>query len=147
MAKIQKQAGSPVELYIAGFPEEMQKQLSILRAIIRKAAPKAEEVISYAMPGYRMNLMLVWFAGFKNHIGFYPASNAIVVFKEELKKYKTSKGAIQFPIDQKIPSGLVTNIVKYRIKEVAEHIKSKSVYRKQNGNEQNIIQRKEKARR
>lgn len=117
MARIQKQKRSPVDLYIAGFPKEISAQLETIRTIIRKAAPKSAEIISYSMPAYKMNRVLVYFAAAKNHIGFYPTSTPIIAFKEELKKYKTSKGAIQFPIKEKIPVGLVTRIVKYRIKE------------------------------
>lgn len=78
------------------------------------------------MPAFRQNKVLVYFAAAKNHIGFYPTSKPIVVFKDELKKYKTSKGAIQFPMDEKIPLGLVTKIVKYRVNEDAKNMSMKS---------------------
>lgn len=111
-----KRTTEDVDRYISRFPPETRAQLEVIRTIILKAAPKAEEVISYGMPAYRMNKVLVYFAGNKNHIGFYPTPKPIVAFKNELKKYKTSKGAIQFPVNQKIPVGLVTKIVKFRIK-------------------------------
>ncbi|MBI3125914.1 MAG: DUF1801 domain-containing protein [Ignavibacteriales bacterium] len=91
--------------------------LESLRQTIRKAAPKAEEVVSYQMPAFKQNSVLVYFAAFKNHIGFYPTSSGIAAFKEEISKYKNSKGAVQFPLDKKLPLGLVTKIVKFRVKE------------------------------
>lgn len=114
---MKKTTANPVDKYITRFPEKTRAQLEFIRAIVRKAAPKAEEVISYSMPAYKMNRVLVYFAAAKNHIGFYPTSTPIVAFKEELKKYKTSKGAIQFPIDGKIPVGLVTKIVKFQLRQ------------------------------
>lgn len=101
--------------YIAQFPEEVQLRLVEIRNIIAKAAPKAEEVISYGMPAFRQNKILVWFAANKKHIGFYPSNSPITEFAEELKPYKTSKGAIQFPFDKPIPKTLVKKIVQYRI--------------------------------
>src|SRR5947209_3440530 len=90
--------------YIAVFPESTQKVLQQLRSIIKKAAPDAEEVISYNMPAYKLNGILVYFAGYENHVGFYPTASPIQVFKEQLTAYKTSKGAIQFPLDEALPS-------------------------------------------
>ena len=109
--------------YIAMFPTDVQDVLQKLRSTIKKTAPSAEEVISYKMPAFKFNGMLVWFAAQKNHIGFYPTGSPIVVFKKELAPYKTSKGAIQFPIDKPIPLKLVKDIVKFRMKE--KHGKSK----------------------
>ena len=106
--------------YIAQFPDATQQQLQALRACILKAAPNATEKISYGMPAFHQHEILVYMAGYKNHIGFYPHSEPIVFFKEELKKYKTSKGAIQFPIDEKLPLALVTKIVKHRLKQALE---------------------------
>ncbi|MDP2038262.1 MAG: DUF1801 domain-containing protein [Ignavibacteria bacterium] len=106
-----------IDEYILSFPKDVQAMLESLRQTIRKAAPKAEEVISYQMPAFKQNGVLVYFAAFKNHIGFYPTSSGIAAFKEEISKYKNSKGAVQFPIDKKLPLGLVTKIVKYRVKE------------------------------
>ena len=117
MATKKTPATNEVDRYIAQFPEEMRAQLKTLRTIIRKAAPKAEETISYGMPAYKMNKVLVYFAGNNAHVGFYPTPEPIVAFKKDLLKYKTSKGAIQFPADQKIPATLVTKMVKYRIKQ------------------------------
>ena len=107
-----------VDEYISWFPEEDQKLLEQVRTAIQEVAPEAEEVISYAMPGYKLNGQLVWFAGFKNHIGFYPrGSSAIRAFEKELTNYKTSKGAIQFTKDKPMPLALIKKMVKYRVKE------------------------------
>ena len=116
-----------IDQHIAVFPKETQQLLELLRMTIRKAAPKAEEVISYNMPAFKYNGMLVWFAGYKNHIGFYPSSTPIVVFKDQLKKYKTSKGAIQFPLDKPLPLALITKIVKFRIKQNLEKAATKGL--------------------
>ena len=114
-----------IDQHVAEFPRETQQLLELLRMTILQAAPKAEEVISYNMPAFKYNGILVWFAGYKNHIGFYPSSTPIVVFKEQLKKYKTSKGAIQFPLDRPLPLTLITKIVKYRLKQNADKVKAK----------------------
>jgi len=106
-----------VDEYISGCPEQLQAKLKELREAIRKAAPEAEETISYRMPAYRLNGVLVYFAAQKNHIGFYPTSSGVNAFREELAAYKTSKGAIQFPLDKPIPLKLVSTIVKFRVKE------------------------------
>ena len=109
-----------VDEYISAFPPATQALLQQMRATIKKTAPKAEEVISYNMPGYKLQGMLVWFAGYKNHIGFYPKPSGLKAFEKELSGYKSSKGAVQFPIDEPLPLSLVTKIVKMRIKENTE---------------------------
>lgn len=111
--------------YIAGFPDDIQKLLQQIRTIIRKAAPHAEEVISYGMPAYKQHKVLVYFAACKNHIGFYPTGSGIEAFKEELTAYKFSKGAIQFPFDKPLPSALITKIVKFKIAADLQIQKSK----------------------
>ena len=88
-----------IDDYIETFHEETQLVLQELREIIKKAAPKAEEVISYKMPAYKQNGMLVYFAGYKNHVGFYPTSSGIENFRHEFAKYKWSKGGVQFPLN------------------------------------------------
>ena len=103
--------------YINAFPEDIQIILEKMRQTIRKAAPEAIEVISYRMPGFKLNGSLVWFAALKNHIGFYPTSSGIETFKNELSPYKTSKGTVQFPLDKPIPYDLVEKIVLFRVKE------------------------------
>ena len=111
--------------YIAGFPKQVQEILEKLRATIRKAAPEAEEIISYQMPAFKYHGMLVYFAGHKNHIGFYPTPSGIEAFKKELSVYEGAKGSVQFPIDKPLPLGLVTKIVKFRVKENLEMAKLK----------------------
>lgn len=112
-----------VEEYISKFPEDIQKILQQIRAAIKKAAPKSTEVISYGMPAFKQNKVLVYFAVGKNHIGFYPTPNPIKVFSNELESYKTSKGAIQFPLDKKIPLTLISKITKLRVREDLELFK------------------------
>jgi uncharacterized protein YdhG (YjbR/CyaY superfamily) len=109
-----------VDEYISNFPEETRNILEQVRATIKKAAPQAEEVISYSMPAFKQNGILVFYAAHKNHIGFYPTSSGTAVFKEELAGYNTSKGAIQFPLGKPIPLDLITRIVEFRVKENAE---------------------------
>ena len=103
--------------YISGFPKETQKILEQLRATIKKAAPKADEVISYGMAAFKLNGMLVWFAAHTNHIGFYPSPSGIEAFKKELSIYKGAKGSVQFPLEKPLPLGLITKIVKFRVTE------------------------------
>src|ERR1700741_4319440 len=112
-----KAAPAGVDEYIAGFPPGTKKLLEQLRSVIKKAAPWAEEVISYKMPAYKYYGLLVYFAGYEKHIGFYPMPVAIRAFKKELAVYKSSKGAVQFPLDKKIPVTLISKIVKFRMKE------------------------------
>ena len=107
-----------VEEYTGTFPESVQEILEKIRQTIREAAPDASEVISYKMPAFRTKGILVWYGAFKNHIGFFPTSKAIVVFKKELSQYKTSKGTIQFPLEKPLPLSLIKKIVKFRVKEV-----------------------------
>lgn len=113
-------APDTIDEYIASFPAETQILLEQMRSIIQKAAPKAEECISYQMPAYKLHGALVYFAGYQKHIGFYPTSSGISVFQDEISNYKNSKGAVQFPLDKKLPVALITKIVKYRVKENIE---------------------------
>ncbi len=110
---------SNVNEYIALFPKEVQQVINDIRKTIKAAAPKAEEVISYQMPGYKYYGMLVYFAAWKNHIGFYPAG-ALNAFKKELSGYEVSKGTIKFPLDKPFPFALLSKIVKFRVKENEE---------------------------
>jgi uncharacterized protein YdhG (YjbR/CyaY superfamily) len=114
-----------VDEYISKFTDEIKDQLEKLRKIIKQAAPNATEVISYNMPAYKQNGVLVYFAANKNHIGFYPTGSPIIAFKEQLELYNTSKGAIQFPLDKPLPVALIKNIVKYRLSEDLEKAKAK----------------------
>jgi uncharacterized protein YdhG (YjbR/CyaY superfamily) len=104
-----------VETYIAGFPPATQKLLRQLRTTIKKAAPLAEELISYQMPAYKYHGVLVYFGGYEHHIGFYPTASGIENFKKEIAGFKSSKGAVQFPLDQPLPVSLITAMVKFRV--------------------------------
>ena len=103
--------------YIGSFPIETQKILEQVRATIRKAAPEAKERINYGIPTFTLNGNLVHFAGFKNHIGFYPTPSAIESFRKELSVYEGAKGSVKFPIDKPMPLDLISRIVKFRVKE------------------------------
>ena len=105
-----------IDEYIRGFPEHTGKLLIQLREIIRNAAPEAQEVISYQMPAFKQKGILVYFAAYKNHIGFYPTASGVEAFKDELSPYKCSKGIIQFPLDRPLPVGLITKIVEFRVR-------------------------------
>jgi len=115
-----------IDEYIAGFPKDVQKILEQIRTTVKQAAPEAEETISYAMPAFKLQGNLVYFAAFKNHIGFYALPTGNEAFKKELSTYKTGKGSIQFPLDKPMPLDLVTRIVKFRIKENQESSKIKT---------------------
>jgi uncharacterized protein YdhG (YjbR/CyaY superfamily) len=113
----QKAGYRTIDEYIATVPEDIQATLQALRATIRAAAPDAEECISYAMPAFAQNGILVYFAAAKNHIGLYPTSSGIAAFQDELSAYEGSKGAVRFSIDQPLPLDLITKIVKFRVAE------------------------------
>lgn len=106
-----------VAQYIAGYPKEIQLRLKQVRGAIRKSAPKSEECISYGMPAYKWNGMLVWFAAHARHIGFYPKTTGIAAFRKELSAYKGAKGSVQFPHDKPLPVMLIARIVKFRAGE------------------------------
>jgi uncharacterized protein YdhG (YjbR/CyaY superfamily) len=114
---IRKKEFKTIDEYIATFPKNVQGILEELRQTIKESAPEAEEAISYQMPAFKLNGILVWFAAFKNHIGFYPKTSAIEAFKEELSGYEVSKGTIRFPINKPVQLDLVKKIVRYRVKE------------------------------
>jgi uncharacterized protein YdhG (YjbR/CyaY superfamily) len=113
----QKGKFSNVDEYIALYPATVKKGLNLLRKTIRLAAPDAEETISYNMPAYKLNGMLVFFAAMKNHYGFYPTASPMKTFRDKLTPYETSKGAIRFPLDKPIPVKLVSDIVRWKVKE------------------------------
>lgn len=122
----EKAAPQNIDAYIAGFSGDVRDKLEMMRTVIRETAPEAEEKISYQMPTFTyQGRNLVHFAAFKNHIGFYPTPSGIEQFKEELSKYKRSKGAVQFPIDQPIPYDLVRKITAFRVKENLERAEAK----------------------
>ena len=113
-----------VDAYIAGFPEETQKILQQIRAIIREVAPDADELISYGMPAYKLKGPLVYFAAYKNHIGFYPTPSGVTPFEKELSIYKRAKGSAQFPLNKPMPLELITKIVQFRVEENLEKAKN-----------------------
>lgn len=112
-----KKTPATVDEYIAGFPQEVQQVLLQVRQTIINAAPRAVETIKYAMPAYTLKGNLVFFAGYKKHIGFYPAPVNDPSFKKALAGYKTGRGSVQFPLDKPMPLALITKIVKHRIRQ------------------------------
>jgi uncharacterized protein YdhG (YjbR/CyaY superfamily) len=115
-----------VDEYLSAFPAGTKAVLQEMRSTIKKAAPQAEEVISYNMPAYKLNGILVYFAGYANHIGFYPTASGMEAFKQEFSVYKNSKGAVQFPIDKPLPLALIRKVVKFRISQTQEKQKNKN---------------------
>lgn len=113
-----------IDAYHAQFPTGIRKVLESIRKGIQQAAPESEEIISYGMPAFKQGKTLVYYAACKEHIGFYPTPGPIAIFKKELEEYKTSKGAIQFPMSQKLPMTLIQKMVKFRLAEVLEKEKS-----------------------
>jgi uncharacterized protein YdhG (YjbR/CyaY superfamily) len=115
-----------VDAYIAAFPKPAQSLLRKVRATIRAAAPKATEVISYRIPAYRLNGILVFFAGFKSHIGLFPPVRGNEALEKAVKKYAGPKGNLRFPYDQPLPLALISRIVRHQVKQD----KSKAAKRK-----------------
>jgi uncharacterized protein YdhG (YjbR/CyaY superfamily) len=125
-----------INAYISSFPKETQAILEQVRKTIKKAAPKAEETISYAIPTFKLNdKPLVYFAAFKKHIGFYATPTGHEVFKEALSTYKQGKGSVQFPLDKPMPLKLIATIVKFRIAE-----NKLKATKKENGGQQTVQQ-------
>jgi uncharacterized protein YdhG (YjbR/CyaY superfamily) len=114
-----------IDEYIAGFAPDVQTILQEIRTTIRKAAPDAREKISYRMPTFTLQGNLVHFAAHTKHIGFYPAPSGIEKFKEELSPYRSSKGAVQFPLDKPVPFDLISEIVKFRVRENLQRAEAK----------------------
>jgi uncharacterized protein YdhG (YjbR/CyaY superfamily) len=112
-----KNVSNSMDGYIANYPEEVQKILKEIRAVIKACAPFAEEKISYQMPTFALEGNLVHFAAYKNHIGFYPTPSGIEKFNNELSAYEGSKGSVRFPLDKPIPFALISKIVTFRVKE------------------------------
>lgn len=134
MKKSMKGPGT-VDEYLEALPAKERGVLSDLRKTIRATAPQAEEVIGYGMPGYKYHGMLVYFAAFKKHLSFFPGSSLLELFGKEAEKYKTSKGTLQFTVDDPIPASLVKKIVKARMKQneanqLARQLAKKSTIKK-----------------
>jgi uncharacterized protein YdhG (YjbR/CyaY superfamily) len=111
-----KNSFKDVDEYIGSFPKETQSILEQIRATIKKSAPEAEEIISYQMPAYKLNGILVYFAAYKNHIGFYATPTGQQQFADKLAKYKQGKGSVQFPLAEPMPFELIAEIVQFRVK-------------------------------
>lgn len=116
-----------VDQYINSFPPTTKKLLKQFRALIKKSVPGVDETISYNMPAYKYQGILVYFAGYEKHIGFYPMPSAIIKFKKEFSVYKSAKGSVQFPLDEPLPVKLIEDVLKFRIKEniTAAELKAK----------------------
>ena len=114
-----------VDEYLATFPPETKILLKKIRAKIKAAAPQAEEMISYGIAGYKYHGILIYFAGFTNHVSMYPAPRGTEIFKKELSRYKGGKGTVQFPLDKPLPLKLITRIVKFRATINVEKAKAK----------------------
>ncbi len=124
--KTGQSAPKTIDKYIAGFPQDVQDILEEIRRTIRKAAPKAQETISYQIPTFTLNgKYLIFFAAYKRHVGLYPAPRGIEKFKKELSAYGGGKGTARFPLDKPIPFGLISRIVKFRVQENLATAKSK----------------------
>jgi uncharacterized protein YdhG (YjbR/CyaY superfamily) len=125
--KTVKTAHENIDEYIAGFPQDVQERLEQIRMTIRKAAPGAEETISYRIPAFKLNGPLIYFAAFKAHIGMYPITTAVrEKYKKELSVYEGGKGTVRFPFERPIPYSLIGKIVKFKIKENLERAETKS---------------------
>ena len=111
-----------IDEYIARFPPDVQATLHEMRRTIKDAAPDAEETIKYRIPTFVMHGNLVHFAGFRNHIGFYPTPSAIRAFKSALTGYPNAKGSVQFPLNKPVPLALIRRMVKFRVKEARAKI-------------------------
>ncbi len=106
-----------VDEYIASFPENIKKKLEEIRNVIKQIVPEAQEKISYQMPAFFLNGILIWYAGYSKHIGFYPKESGIYAFKNELLKYKNAKGSVQFPVEEPLPIELIKKMVIFRVEE------------------------------
>ena len=123
---MEKPEPKTIDEYIAHFPAKTQQILQQVRETIRKAVPNAKEVISYKMPAFKQNGILVYFAAYEKHIGFYPTGSGIEAFHHEFGGYKWSKGAVQFPIDKPMPLDLITRITKYKAERDLEKAAKKN---------------------
>lgn len=116
-----------IDNYVAQFSPEIQLKLQEIREIIQEVLPKAKEVISYKMPAYKMNSILVYFAEYSGHIGFYPTAVGIENYNSEFGDYKWSKGAVQFPIDKPLPKDLMQKITLFKLEEDLQKAASKKL--------------------
>jgi uncharacterized protein YdhG (YjbR/CyaY superfamily) len=119
-------AAKNIDEYISAFPENIQYLLEQMRATIKKAAPRAEETIKYGMPAFTLNGNLVFFAAYKNHIGFYPAPRGVAEFTKAMSAFEGGKGTLRFPIADPLPVALITKIVKFRTQKNLSKVKTKN---------------------
>ena len=112
-----QEAPQTIDAYIAGYPEEVQAILQLIRRTIHETAPEATEAISYGMPTFKLHGNLVHFGAFKSHIGFYPVPSGMEAFKDELAAYKQGKGSVQFPLNKPMPLDLIRRMVEFRVQE------------------------------
>jgi uncharacterized protein YdhG (YjbR/CyaY superfamily) len=124
---MQKGTFKTVDEYIKLHPAQIRKGLAIIRKTIKAAAPGAEELISYRMPAYKLNDMLAYFSATKTHYGFYPTSSPVNAFSEKLKSYDTSKGTIRFALDKPLPIKLISEIVKWKVRDNLYTLEAKGV--------------------
>ena len=113
--------------YIATFPPATRALLKQMRAIVKKASPKSTDVISYNMPAVRIHRVIVYYAAYKAHLGFYPTGSGVAKFAKELAAYPTSKGAIRLPLNKPLPAALITKIVKFRVAEDENRARMKAL--------------------
>lgn len=114
-----------VDDYISTFPPEVQTRLHKLREIVKAEAPEAVETIKYRIPTFVLQGNLLHFAGYANHIGFYPTPSVLQAFAKEIRSYKNAKGSVQFPLDEAMPYGLIKRMVRFRVRDVMEKAKVK----------------------
>lgn len=114
-----------IDEYIEGFPDDVQKILQKIRKTIRKAAPAAEEAISYAIPTFKLDGYLIYFAGFQRHVSVYPAPRGVKEFAADMERYQAGKGTVRFSLDEPVPYELITRIVKYRAGENSARLSAK----------------------
>ena len=125
--KTKQPAYQTIDEYIAAYPENVQAHLSKIRATIRELAPDAQETISYGIPTFKQNgKYLIYFAAYKRHLSVYPAPTGVEQFAKDVARYGKGKGTLQFPLNEKIPYGLLRRLVKYRLKQNAARITPKT---------------------
>jgi len=112
-----RQTPATIDEYMRGFPPDVRATLRRIRSTIRRAAPHAEETISYGIPAFRQNRTLVYFAAFQKHVGLYPPVSGDEALKKALAPYAGEKGSLRFPLDRPIPYGLIGRIVRLRAKQ------------------------------
>jgi uncharacterized protein YdhG (YjbR/CyaY superfamily) len=115
-----------VDEYLSTLPANTKSIFEELRKTIKEAAPQAEELISYNIPAFKLHGGLIWYAAWKEHISLYPRTSRMEAFIKELSEYEGSKGTIKFPIDRPIPFALISKIVKFRVQENLEKVKTKA---------------------